>query len=344
MIESLLVNNFRGIKSSRVDDCRRINLFFGKNNCGKTTLLESIFLLSGQSNPSLPLLINAFRGYTSLKSESDLNVDFYNLDTTIPITISSYGELERKLSISMIKSFSKTVDIQSVVDANSHVMDNFFGLKLLFDENKSSEVIIKKGSDGQAKMNIAKQYTEPIISELLHPRMVVGEFAVQKLTKVITSKQKDNIISIMRLIDNRITDIIVANGTIMVDIGADQFLPVNVMGDGMVKILLNILTIYECAGGIALIDEVDNGLHYSMMPNLWRAMIKAAIENNVQIFTTTHSMDSIQGLNSVISEFSNEREILSAYKLVKTSDDILTALRYDKDTLNYMINQEIEVR
>lgn len=345
MFDSVCVNSYRGIKSAQINDCRRVNVFFGKNNCGKSSLLESIFLLSGQSNPVLPLRVNAFRGYTMLETEADVKLNFYNLDSDNPITISSTGEHARKLQISMLHSTSKTVDIQSLIDVNSKANDHYYGLKLTFNENESSEVLYKEGQDdGKAKLKLSKQYTEVLETEILYPRFVVSEFVVTRLTKIITEKKKDKILFILQLIDSRIADIVVAKDTIMVDIGADHFLPINFMGDGMVRLLVNIITIYECANGIAIIDEVDNGLHYSMMELLWKVMIAAAEENDVQLFVSTHNIDSLKGLNNVMQSGVFEIDVLSAYKLIKTPDDTLNALRYDADTLNYMIEQEIEVR
>ena len=142
----------------------------------------------------------------------------------------------------------------------------------------------------------------------------------------------------------RISDIVVADKTIMVDIGSEHLIPINVMGDGMTKVLMNVIAIYECSGGVALIDEVDNGLHHSMMELLWKSMIVAALENDVQLFVSTHNIDSLKGLDKVMQSGMYEKNVLSAYKLIKAGDDTLNALRYDADTLNYMIEQEIEVR
>lgn len=33
--ETLKIENFRGIKSLEIDDLARVNLFVGRNNCGK---------------------------------------------------------------------------------------------------------------------------------------------------------------------------------------------------------------------------------------------------------------------------------------------------------------------
>ncbi|MCD6146065.1 MAG: AAA family ATPase [Methanosarcinales archaeon] len=63
MYKKLTINGFRGIKHLEVDDFRQVNLFVGKNNCGKTTILESLFLLTGPTNPQLPLKINGFRDF-----------------------------------------------------------------------------------------------------------------------------------------------------------------------------------------------------------------------------------------------------------------------------------------
>lgn len=347
MFKEISIKKYRGISSADIKDCRRINVFFGKNNCGKTSVLEAIFLLSGQSNPILPFNVNAFRGYTSLVSENDVRYIFYNLDTTYPIEIASEAG-GRNLKISLIKSVSKTIDIQTLLDTNSKANEKYFGLKLSYEGNDSSEIIIREENSQKAKVQISKQYKECMMAEFLHPRMVVSELVANKLSKMITEKKKENILSVMRVIEPSVLDIVVANNTIMVDVGAERLLPVNFMGDGMVKVLMNIITIYECAGGVALIDEVDNGLHYSLMGVLWRTMIVAAIENDVQLFVTTHNIDSIKGLNEILQTKEFQSDILSAYKLIKESGgknaDILSALRYNESTLNYMINQEIELR
>jgi predicted ATPase len=40
---SFKLDRFRGISHADISGFKRINLFFGKNNCGKSSLLEAIF-------------------------------------------------------------------------------------------------------------------------------------------------------------------------------------------------------------------------------------------------------------------------------------------------------------
>lgn len=81
MFKSIEIERFRGIKHSRIDGLGQVNLFFGKNNCGKSSLLDAIFLISGLSNPKLPININLLRSYQRFEP-SDMALDFYELDTT----------------------------------------------------------------------------------------------------------------------------------------------------------------------------------------------------------------------------------------------------------------------
>ena len=62
ILQRLTIKNFRGFDSLEIDGFSKINLFVGKNNSGKTSVLESIFLVIGMSNPMLPNTINQIRG------------------------------------------------------------------------------------------------------------------------------------------------------------------------------------------------------------------------------------------------------------------------------------------
>ena len=98
MFKTLEIKNLRGVKFARIDGLSQINLFFGKNNCGKSTVLEALFLISGQSNPTLPLSINSMRNYSKF-AESDLNTEFYNLNPENKISISTTGYERRHLEM-----------------------------------------------------------------------------------------------------------------------------------------------------------------------------------------------------------------------------------------------------
>ena len=128
----------------------------------------------------------------------------------------------------------------------------------------------------------------------------------------------------------------------LVDVGLAKRIPVNMMGDGARKIVSLLTAVYDCKDGALLVDEISNGFHYSVMCNLWKVLINAAIRNNTQLFVTTHDVDSIKGLrDAALDSF---KDIVATFKFLKTNDDDLMAYHYSLESLDYSINQEIEVR
>ena len=116
------------------------------------------------------------------------------------------------------------------------------------------------------------------------------------------------------------------------------------LGDGIRKIFSILVTIAYCKDGILLVDEVDNGFHFSAMKTLWKAILMMACENNVQLFITSHNIDSVKGLMEAYTEHSEEQPNLSVFKLIKKTDDTIVPLPYDYANIKYMIQQEIEMR
>ncbi len=60
--------------------------------------------------------------------------------------------------------------------------------------------------------------------------------------------------------------------TIYADIGLGRLLPVRLMGDGMSRIFSIALAIASAPGGIVLVDEIENGIHHSVMEKVWKAI------------------------------------------------------------------------
>ena len=62
MLKSVTIRNFRVFDELSIDHLSRVNLIAGRNNAGKTSLLEALFLLAGGGNPQMALNSNVIRG------------------------------------------------------------------------------------------------------------------------------------------------------------------------------------------------------------------------------------------------------------------------------------------
>ena len=340
MFDKIKIERFRGIKYASIEGFKQINLFFGKNNCGKSSLLESIFLASGLSNPLLPIHVNFMRGYNKSRLH-DLKLDFYNLDSTLPIHIRIDNEEKRDLSISL---FEQNLNNVSLNADNANIISNRdeekYGLKFDFQVNdKTFESQLRFEAD--VTRVLPKEYVESLRCTYLSPKYDFNA-SIQGLKNILQNKDEHFIVDGLQLIEPRVKDFIYTDNEMLVDVGLEKRIPVNMMGDGARKIVSLLTAVYDCKDGALLVDEISNGFHYSVMGNLWKVLIDAAIRNNTQLFITTHDTDSIKGLRDAAIDKYND--LVAAFKLLKTADDELKAYHYSLGSLDYSINQEIEVR
>jgi AAA domain, putative AbiEii toxin, Type IV TA system len=79
-----------------------------------------------------------------------------------------------------------------------------------------------------------------------------------------------------------------------------QPVPVNSMGEGVLRLFQLALAAHSAKGGYLFIDEFENGLHYSVQETTWRFIAEIAAREDVQVFATTHSLDCIRAFASVV--------------------------------------------
>ena len=343
MFDKIEIERFRGIKHASIGGFKQINLFFGKNNCGKSSLLESLFLVSGLSNPLLPVNVNFMRGYGKVRL-NDLKLNFYNLDSSCPIHIRMENEEKRDLKINLFEQNQDSVSLNADANILSNVEEGRYGLKIDFkinDRHYESQLRFDSANSADATRIVSKHYVESLRCTYLSPKYDFSA-SIQGLKNILQNKDEHFIVDGLRLIDSRVKDFIFTDDEMLVDAGLAKRIPVNMMGDGARKIVSLLTAVYDCKNGALLVDEISNGFHYSVMCSLWKVLINAAVRNHTQLFVTTHDVDSIKGLRD--AALGNYGDIVAAFKLLKTSDDELKAYHYSLESLDYSINQEIEVR
>ncbi len=344
MFNKIEIERFRGIKYASIEGFKQINLFFGKNNCGKSSLLESLFLASGLSNPLLPIHVNFMRGYNKSRL-NDLKLDFYNLESSQPIHIRVENKEKRDLKIRLFEQNQSNVSLNADnTNILSNVEEGKYGLKFNFkidEKSFESQLRFDSANSTDVKRIVSKQYVESLRCTYLSPKYDFNA-SIQGLKNILQNKDEHFIIDGLKLIEPRVKDFIFTDKEMLVDVGLARRIPVNMMGDGARKIVSLLTAVYDCKDGALLVDEISNGFHYSVMCNLWNVLINAAIRNNTQLFVTTHDVDSIKGLRDAALE--NYKDIVAAFKLLKTGDDELKAYHYSLESLDYSINQEIEIR
>ena len=120
--------------------------------------------------------------------------------------------------------------------------------------------------------------------------------------------------------------------------GWDQPVPIGSMGDGMWRMLALAIAITQCKGGVLLVDEIDTGLHYTAMSQMWNLIQNAARDFNVQVFATTHSYDCIHSLAKICTGDSSASVTVQRVEQSKNR-----AVPYDESEIIAAAERDIEV-
>ena len=101
------------------------------------------------------------------------------------------------------------------------------------------------------------------------------------------------------------------------------------------------LALANCRDGTLLIDEAENGIHYSLQSKFWNMILRTAEAHNVQVVATTHSKDCIDGFAVAAVNCPNVSANLIR---LERHDDKMRAVEYPKEELEIAAEQDIEVR
>lgn len=360
MIKNIEINHFKSIATLKVDDFKRVNLIVGKNNASKTTVLEALFLSIGASNPQLILNINNLRGLF-LSQSDDFRFIFYNLEYKNKILIKSEIDNQiRVISIEPSVSTKNNTVTNGIINNQSNLQsgnfsnisnDTYDELTISFSLKEFQEKLkqftskisfsLSKGFDIENVKNYKEKYNGIFITS----KTSFSANLINALENLIIKKNEKRLISYLVKIDKGIVDVkLGTNQLIYFDVGLARLIPANLIGDGVLKLMNILLAIMEYR--IVLIDEIDNGLHYSALKDLWRLIFKVSEDYKTQLFITTHDFETLKCLKEVLeeSDFENYQDEIRSYTIVRNKNNNLNIYKYNFKEFEYSIDQGIEIR
>lgn len=346
-IKNIEISNFRGIEHLKVEDFARVNIIVGQNNCGKSTLLEALLFVTGMSNPYLPQRLNAFRSRNIFSSVDSLKYMFHNMDFTLKpfLSATQFDGDRRKLNISLTYKNTGGIDGDvTVLSSEAKTFLNSVALDFAINDREYQSYIILNSTGAVAEQHIPEVYFEKISTVLL-PSDISANDPINDLGEIIKLQQKGSIISLLQKFDNRINAIEVINGAVFVGFdGMSELMPIAMAGDGMKRYLNIIAAAANRKTNIILIDEIDNGLHYSAYKKLWEAIFALAVSTDKQIFVTTHSKETLQKLNEMLGEHIDYRSEMALYTIEQTKLKGQQAYRLPYEGLAEACKNNVEIR
>lgn len=100
------------------------------------------------------------------------------------------------------------------------------------------------------------------------------------------------------------------------------------------------LALVNAENGILLIDEIENGLHYSVQTDIWRLIFQIAQRLNVQVFATSHSWDCITSFQQAAQEDKQEGVLV---RLENKKGEVVATV-FNENKLAIATREQIEIR
>ena len=117
--------------------------------------------------------------------------------------------------------------------------------------------------------------------------------------------------------------------------------PLKSLGDGVTRLFAAALALANSRDGFLLVDEAENGIHYSVQRDFWSIVLRAAHQYNVQVLATTHSSDCVAGFARAAIEFDGASGV---YLRLERDGGEVRAIEYTEKELGTVADQGIEVR
>lgn len=316
MISSIELNHFRGFDSLKLDGLKRVNLIVGRNNSGKTSLLEAL-ALGCDPRKMFGALPSLFR-----ISHGDANRRFYQwLFSSESSTRASITLTAENKKILMALRPSQHANEYTLQDTHVVVNQGNFSIQ----RTKDAEVIAVKA------LSVRPMGPDEIINLYSDATARInGEELIEAILKRVDPRVRK-----IRLIkaDDGIQ--------LMIDLGLAEMLPITQAGEGMYRLVSLLSGVFGGRPKVALLDEVDDGLHHSVLPDVWAGIAEAAELFDVQVFATTHSFECIQAAHQAFSERKNyDFSILQLFRLKERIDGRVL----QRDAIAAAIEGGIELR
>ncbi len=360
MYRSFELRNFRCFQELKITDLEKVNLFAGINNVGKTSLLEALFLHCGAYNPELAIRLNAFRGIESLKIELGRSTGtpwdslFTQFDTAKRVELRGENEKgsKRTLFLKVVRQPEELAQIRHFAQPSSKQSNGFPNASEIA---QVLELEYKEGGQQRKFYMILDPKggrIEPIPPAPPFPAFFQGDRLhiplrdeAERFGNLEIRGQQEVILEVLKIIEPRLRRLamVVATGEPMLhgDIGIGRLVPLPLMGAGIVRLASLVLHIGNAPNGIVLVDEIENGLHHSILIKVWKALMEVAQQFNTQIFATTHSFECILAAHRAFEE--SQSNDFRLHRLDRIKDNI-KLVTYDRESLAAAVETGLEVR
>ncbi len=373
MLSSLKLENYRAFKHLEVSDLGRVNLFVGKNNSGKTTILEAAEMLVGKDSlESLAL--------SAQRRDEILSIEKTQSGWGVDIRHTFHGHILKKKAAFQIQGSDnddslfvkcEIIPHKDIYDSRDITTTWMWTQPSLFSNGEStSQFVLSVNSNSSERPTFLPISKDGGIAYDWLSRETVRNLPEEKPLNFIRAEAFDNykmrelwdeialtdeeyqITETLRILEPKVeriaflsdkpTQRFSSTGGIFVKIeNIKDRIPLGSFGDGIKHLLGISLATIRSSGGYVMIDEIDTGLHHTVMGDMWRMLIETAKRLDVQVFATTHNSDCVRSLAFLHEQFP---ELCREVRLHRVERERERTVVYRPEEIKIAAEQNMELR
>lgn len=347
MIEALRIDNFRCFGHVSVEGLKRINVIVGRNASGKTAFLEAVFLAAA-NHAEIPFRLRNWR----LLGDADLSAN-RSLESLWRDLFHSF-DLSKAVSIRLKGTPEYTQGLNIRYNALTEVVIP------LSDQSKETDVVLPieiEKVDGQGNITaIPMRLTEKGLQFQMRPASIKASFypssiranpqeAARRFSALSKLNQESQVIETLQRVYPFIENLSVetSGGEFLIYAsvtGLHEKIPVSLISDGVYRLMSILLGIADTDHGVVIVDEIENGLYYETLPEVWRLLLEFSEQYKAQLFVTTHSLEAIKNLLPALETHEGKFSLL---RTEKTNGECVIR-QFPGMSFKNAIEQRIEVR
>ncbi len=358
MLKSIRIKNYKLFKDFTLKKLPRILLIGGKNNCGKTSVLESVFLSLDCANPEIFMGHFLWRGFNiifSNNAESFFAPAYHNFDLNQPMVFEyTINKSQKKLEYKFlpINTLFTVHDKGNDIRLPKELYGELGRVKISCwsEGKKTHQTVLKHTSTGLlleegTQQELIKHNEDTKIAFVSSSMSSTHKNYERIYSKLDRINNTTGIIQALQILEPNLKSLSLIElknlPVLHGDIGIGKKIPLALMGHGIDHLVSILLSISDASDGVALIDEMENGFHYSILPRIWEVIAIHAKINNTQIIATTHSRELISGAKEGIpSELKDDFQ----YMRIERNENEFKTKTYDFELLSTALETDLAIR
>ena len=335
MLHDFEISNYKGFNTFKIDNLSQINIISGSNNVGKTALLEVISIIKNSKD------LRLFRtNIISLFRSRDLDLEdvtryFENVNLSI-----KYGNVELTIQHKIIDDLTNE-ELVKVERYRSDIEDF-----LIMYQNDNIDILPFR-RDSDTRMHISS-HREELQTTFINSSKPDNRQLTMLYSAIQDLGIQERFLKYLRIIDKNIIHIepqIRDTRKSFLRISLDnpkQSVISSELGEGTNRYIEILSVLLKNSNGAVLIDEIENGIHYTKLYDIWKAIIEIVQKENIQLFVTTHDKESIEALIEASQDMNYNK--VTSIKFFRNEENQIEPSIKNFELFEYGIDMGADVR